>query len=324
MQNSAEIVVDRLTKDYGRFRAVDRISFEVPKGSVVGFLGPNGAGKTTTIRMLTCYMPPSSGQARVAGFDVFSQSLQVRQNIGYLPENTPLYPEMRVEEYLDYRGKLRGMDRASRKQRIAEVADRCWLSDRRRWLVGKLSKGYRQRLGIADALLHNPPVLVLDEPTVGLDPSQIREARKLIAELAGRHTVLLSTHILSEVELVCQRVIIIGRGKILAQGTPDELKQQCSKAGAAGARLIVEVRGPMDQVRSAIGALPGVEKIQTIAEGPVLSLSVMGRLDSQLREQIAATIVQRGWALREMRIGGASLEEFFVQITDPGTAGAAA
>ncbi|NNM89156.1 MAG: ATP-binding cassette domain-containing protein [Phycisphaerae bacterium] len=324
MQNAAEIVVQRLTKDYGRFRAVDDLSFEVAKGSVVGFLGPNGAGKTTTIRMLTCYMPPSSGRASVAGFDVFGQSLQVRQNIGYLPENTPLYPEMRVEEYLDYRGKLRGMNRVARRQRIAEVAQRCWLTERLRWLVGKLSKGYRQRLGIADALLHNPPVLVLDEPTVGLDPSQIREARKLIAELAGRHTVLLSTHILSEVELVCQRVIIIGRGNILAQGTPDELKQQCARAGAPGSRLLVEVRGPSDQVLSAIKALPGVENVQVLADGPVQSLAVVGRLDAQLREQIAALVVQRGWALREMRLGGASLEEFFVQITDPGTSQAAA
>ncbi|MGC8553004.1 MAG: ABC transporter ATP-binding protein [Phycisphaerae bacterium] len=320
MQKPAEIVVDQITKDYGRFRAVDHISFEVPKGSVVGFLGPNGAGKTTTIRMLTCYMPPTSGRASVAGFDVFSQSLQVRQNIGYLPESTPLYHEMRVSEYLDYRGKLRGMPRAQRRQRIGEVAERCWLGDRLRWVVGNLSKGYRQRLGIADALLHNPPVLVLDEPTVGLDPSQIREARRLIAELAGQHTVLLSTHILSEVELVCQRVIIIGRGRILAQGTPDELKQQGAQLGG-GARLLVEVRGPADQVKSAIAALPGVQDAKILGGGPVASFEITGKVEAALREQIAATVVGRGWALREMRTAGMSLEEFFVQITDPGRSG---
>ena len=320
MQKPAEIVVDQITKDYGRFRAVDHISFEVPKGSVVGFLGPNGAGKTTTIRMLTCYMPPTSGRASVAGFDVFSQSLQVRENIGYLPESTPLYHEMRVGEYLDYRGKLRGMPRAQRRQRIGEVAERCWLGDRLRWLVGNLSKGYRQRLGIADALLHNPPVLVLDEPTVGLDPSQIREARRLIAELAGQHTVLLSTHILSEVELICQRVIIIGRGRILAQGTPDELKQQGAQLGG-GARLLVEVRGPADQVKSAIASLPGVQDAKILGGGPVTSFEITGKVEPALREQIAATVVGRGWALREMRTAGMSLEEFFVQITDPGRSG---
>ena len=320
MQKPAEIVVDQITKDYGRFRAVDHISFEVSKGSVVGFLGPNGAGKTTTIRMLTCYMPPTSGRASVAGYDVFSQSLQVRENIGYLPESTPLYHEMRVGEYLDYRGKLRGMPRAERRQRIGEVAERCWLGDRLRWLVGNLSKGYRQRLGIADALLHNPSVLVLDEPTVGLDPSQIREARRLIAELAGQHTVLLSTHILSEVELVCQRVIIIGRGRILAQGTPDELKQQGAQRGG-GSRLLVEVRGPADQIKSAIAALPGVQDAKVLGSGPVATFEIAGKVEAALREQIAATVVGRGWALREMRTAGMSLEEFFVQITDPSRSG---
>ncbi len=321
MANPADIVVDRLTKAYGKFLAVDHISFEVPKGAVVGFLGPNGAGKTTTIRMLTCFLPPTSGMARVAGLDVFQQSLAVRRQIGYLAENTPLYPEMRVEEYLIFRGKLRGMERAVLRRRIAQVAEMCWLSDRLRWLVGNLSKGYRQRLGIADALLHNPPVLVLDEPTVGLDPAQIRQTRKLIANLAGQHTVLLSTHILSEVELVCQRAIIIGRGRILAQGTPEELKQQ--GAGRGAGRLVVEVRGPVAQVRSALDALPGVQQVEILAGGVAGTLAVTGTLDATLKEPIAAVIHQRGWALREMRSGGATLEEFFVQITDPGAAAAA-
>jgi ABC-2 type transport system ATP-binding protein len=322
MPHPAEIIVDRLTKTYGKFLAVDNISFTVESGSIVGFLGPNGAGKTTTIRMLTCYLPPTGGQAKVAGFDVFHQSLQVRQNIGYLPESTPLYPEMRVQEYLSYRGRLRGMDHRRLRERIPQVLEMCWLSDRTRWLVGKLSKGYRQRLGIADALLHNPPVLVLDEPTVGLDPAQIRETRKLIANLAGQHTVLLSTHILSEVELICQRVIIIGRGKILAQGTPAELKRQSAGRGGAEAGLLVEVRGPAGQVRSALDGLPGVEQARIVSDGPVCVLQVVGKLDGSLQEQIAATILQRGWALRELRAAGGTLEEFFVQITDPGAVAA--
>jgi len=315
----ADIVVDRLTKMYGTFLAVDHISFEVPKGTILGFLGPNGAGKTTTIRMLTCYMPPTSGSASVAGHDVFRESLQVRQNIGYLPESTPLYTEMRVGEYLDFRGKLRGMDRDTRRKRIAEVTDRTWLKDRVRSVIGTLSKGYRQRVGIADALLHNPPVLVLDEPTVGLDPSQIREARKLISELGGDHTVLLCTHTLQEVEMVCQRVIIIGRGKVLANGTPEDLKNQ------AGAGTRVEVRGPADQVRSALLALPGVEKVDALSTGGssgVGVFSIRGRTGSELRELIAGTVAQRGWTLRELRPEGASLEEFFVRITDPGAVAA--
>jgi ABC-2 type transport system ATP-binding protein len=312
---AADIVVDRLTKMYGSFTAVDHISFEVPKGTILGFLGPNGAGKTTTIRMLTCYMPPTSGSAQVAGYDVFTESLKVKQHIGYLPESTPLYTEMRVGEYLDFRGRLRGMDREERQRRIAEVTERTWLSDRVRSVIGTLSKGYRQRVGIADALLHNPPVLVLDEPTVGLDPSQIREARKLISELGGDHTVLLCTHVLQEVEMVCKRVIIVGRGKVLAQGTPEELKNR------AGGGTRVEVRGPSDQVRSALNALPGVEKVDTLSTGGgtgVGVFTVQGRSSTELREQIATVVSQRGWTIRELRSEGASLEEFFVRITDPG------
>ena len=244
----ADIVVEDLSKWYGNFLAVDRISFEVPKGTIVGFLGPNGAGKTTTIRMLTCYMPPTSGRARVAGYDVFRDSLQVRKHIGYLPESNPLYTEMRVGEYLDFKAKLHGMDRDSRRKRVSEVASRCWLTDRLRSVIGTLSKGYRQRVGIADALLHNPPVLVLDEPTVGLDPSQIREARRLISELAGDHTVMLSTHILQDVEMVGQRVIILANKRIVAQGTPEELKNR------SGSVLRAEVRGPTEEVRAAIAA----------------------------------------------------------------------
>ena len=316
MSNAADIVVDRLTKTYGNFLAVDNISFEVPKGVIVGFLGPNGAGKTTTIRMLTCYMPPTSGTATVAGHDVFTDSLNVRRNIGYLPESTPLYTEMRIREYLDFKARLRGMGREERRKAIAHAADRTWLTDRLDSIIGHLSKGYRQRVGIADALLHNPRVLVLDEPTVGLDPSQIREARNLISELAGDHTVLLSTHILQEVEMVCQRVIIVARGRIVAQGTPEELKNR------AGSGVRIEVRGPSDQVKSALSAISGVDNVNVLQSGIVSTLSVRGKTSPEMREQLAAVIAQRGWALREMRQEGASLEEFFVRITDPGSAAA--
>jgi ABC-2 type transport system ATP-binding protein len=310
-----DIVVERLSKVYGTLVAVDHISFEVAKGTILGFLGPNGAGKTTTIRMLTCYMPPTSGSAKVAGFDVFSESLKVKKNIGYLPESTPMYTEMRVDEYLNFRGQLRGMDRETRQRRIGEVAERTWIKERLRSVIGTLSKGFRQRVGIADALLHNPPVLVLDEPTVGLDPSQIREARKLISELAGDHTVLLSTHILQEVEMVCQKVIIIGQGKVLAQGTPEELKAR------AGGGLRVEVRGPSAEVKAALLGMGGVDKVEALPgglSGQISLWSVRGRATAELREQIAAVIAKRGWSLRELRQEGASLEEFFVRITDPG------
>jgi len=318
MSEPAEIVVEHLSKWYGNLRAVDDISFTVPKGAIIGFLGPNGAGKTTTIRMLTCFMAPTSGKAVVAGHDVFFESLKVRENIGYLPENTPLYTEMRVNEYLDFRGKLRGMDRKTRKRRISEVTERCWIADRLHSVIGTLSKGYRQRVGLADALLHNPRVLVLDEPTVGLDPSQIRAARKLIAELAGDHTVLLSTHILQEVEMICQRVIIVARGKIVAQGTPEELKNR------AGTGIRVEVRGPADQIQSALHALPGVDGVEIgDASAGTSKFVVLGKMTPELRERIASTIAQRGWNLRELRQEGASLEEFFVRITDPAAAAAA-
>lgn len=311
MAQPPEILVDRLTKTYGNLVAVNNISFQVPKGTIVGFLGPNGAGKTTTIRILTCYMPPTSGTAQVAGHDVFYDSLAVREKIGYLPENTPLYPEMRVSEYLEFRAKLRGMGREARNKAIAMVAERCWIKDRLRSLIGNLSKGYRQRVGIADALLHNPPVLVLDEPTVGLDPAQIRAVRKLISELANNHTVLLSTHILQEVEMICQRVIIIAQGKIVAQGTPEELKNR------VGGGIWVEVRGPTEDIRKALLALPGIDAAEIIDTTGVNRLLLKGKTTVEMREQIAYTVAQRGWNLREMRAEGASLEEFFVRITDP-------
>src|SRR6476620_187669 len=233
------IRVDHLSKYYGPIKAVDDISFQVAKGEIVGFLGPNGAGKSTTLRILTSYLPATSGVATVAGFDIMNESMDVRKNIGYLPQSVPIYPEMRVEEYLAYRAKLKGVDRSIRTRRIEHSLERCRAREVRRRLIGTLSNGYRQRVGMADALLNDPPLLILDEPTAGLDPLQIRETLHTIKELAGQHTVLLSTHILSEVEAVCGRVIIISKGRI---GLDEEL----SKLGDGTTVILLEARGPAD------------------------------------------------------------------------------
>jgi ABC-2 type transport system ATP-binding protein len=309
------ISVSQLTKVYGNTLAVDRISFEVPKGEVVGFLGPNGAGKSTTLRMLTCYLPPTSGGATVNGFDIFHQSEQVREHLGYLPESCPLYTEMRVEEYLDFRGKLRKMPRDQRRKRIDYVLERCWLKNVRRRVIGHLSKGYRQRVGLADALLHNPAVLILDEPTVGLDPTQIRETRKLVKDLGGDHTVILSTHILPEVEAVCDRAIVIAGGRIVAQGTPDELRS----SRRMQARVLVECRGPAKEVENALSRVSGVAHVEMLSEeGPDKSLltAAVRPVDGRdVREEVARTIIQGGWPLREIRLEHATLEEFFIQVT---------
>ncbi|HWE02109.1 MAG TPA: ATP-binding cassette domain-containing protein [Tepidisphaeraceae bacterium] len=307
------ISVSNLTKAYGNVLAVDNVSFEVGKGQVVGFLGPNGAGKSTTIRMLACYLPPTSGGANINGFDIFHQSEQVRSSLGYLPENCPLYTEMRVEEYLDFRGQLRKLDRATRKQRIEYVVERCWLRGVRRRLIGHLSKGYRQRVGLADSLLHNPAVLILDEPTVGLDPTQIIETRKLIKELGGQHTVLLCTHILPEVEAVCDRAIIIAGGRIAAQGSPNELLA----SRRATARVLVECKGPADAVRSALQRINGVNTVEILPGGDssYVTAAVRPQKSQDVREDVARTVIQSGWALREIRLEHATLEEFFVQVT---------
>ncbi len=220
------IAVENLTKYYGDYPAVRGVSFAVEKGKVVGFLGPNGAGKSTTLRVLAGFLTPTSGRAAVAGHDVFRDPVRVRRSIGYMPENSPLYPELRVEEYLRFRAGLKGLGRAERRKRIGYVLDRCWLSDVRRQLIGTLSKGYKQRVGLADALLADPPVLILDEPTAGLDPTQIRETRKLIRELGAQHTMLLSTHILSEVEMACDSVIVINRGQVVEDGTLSAVRQK--------------------------------------------------------------------------------------------------
>lgn len=308
------IEVSELTKVYGQTLAVDHVSFHVAKGSIVGFLGPNGAGKSTTLKMLTCYLPPTSGGATVAGFDIFHQSEQVRQNIGYLPENVPLYMEMKVQEYLKFRGQLRGMDSGVLRQRIGYVLERCWLKNVERKTIGHLSKGYRQRVGLADALLHNPPVLILDEPTVGLDPTQIRETRKMMKDLSGQHTVILSTHILPEVEAVCDRVVVIAGGKIVAQGSPEELRASRRMT----ARVLVECRGPADEVESTLARVAGVSRVEVLSNGNTdkyVTAALRSREGCDVREEVARTVIQKGWPLREVRLEHATLEEFFVQVT---------
>jgi ABC-2 type transport system ATP-binding protein len=311
------IKVAELTKAYGHTLAVDHISFEVEKGQIIGFLGPNGAGKSTTLRMLTCYMPPTSGTATINGFDIFHQSEKVRESLGYLPENVPLYTEMRVEEYLDFRGRLRRMDRAELKKRTEYVLERCWLKNVRRRVIGQLSKGYRQRVGLADSLLHNPPVLILDEPTVGLDPTQIREVRKLIKDLGGDHTVMLSTHILPEVEQVCDRAIVIAGGRVVAQGSPDELRA----SRRMQARVLVECKAPPREIETALSHLSGVSKVEIMengsagGDGKYVTAAVRPKEAYDVREEVARTIMQRGWPLREIRLEHATLEEFFVQVT---------
>ncbi|HRX85261.1 MAG TPA: ABC transporter ATP-binding protein [Phycisphaerae bacterium] len=304
------IEVKNLSKRYGAFLAVDRISFDVQEGEIVGFLGPNGAGKTSTIRILTCYHPASSGSARVGGYDVFNQSQDVRRLIGYLPESTPLYPEMRVREYLNFRGKLHGLDAGTRQGAIARVAERCWLKDFIDRPIGHLSKGMRQRVGLADALLHNPKVLVLDEPTIGLDPTQIRETRNLIRELGRDHTILFSSHILSEVEQVCSRIIIIAGGRLIAKGTPEELRHQVS----ADSRLIAEVQGPTGDVRLAVAELAGVTGVEVAETDGWCRLAISSNGSADVRAPLAQLVHQKGWHLRELRRETATLEDYFVKI----------
>lgn len=302
------IEVRQLTKYYDRFCAVNGISFNVAEGEIVGFLGPNGAGKTTTLRVLTCFHPATSGSATVAGHDVFKESMAVRQNIGYLPESVPLYTEMRVCEYLNFRGKIRGLSSAARSSAIDRVAQRCWISDVLRKPIAHLSKGYRQRVGLADALLHNPKVLILDEPTVGLDPAQIRETRNLIKELAQDHTVILSSHILPEVEATCKRIVIIHRGRIVASGTTDELRDRI----AGDSRVIAEVKAPENDAAAAFRQISGVTDASSTSRNGWARVLVSGKSDP--REEIARVASQKNWALRELRRETGTLEEFFVKI----------
>jgi len=306
------IHVRNLTKFYGDYGAVRDVSFDVPAGQIVGFLGPNGAGKTTTMRILTGYLTATSGQARLAGFDVFWQPLEARKRIGYLPESCPLYTEMRVGEYLHFRAGLKGLHGAKAAKRCAYVQKRCWLTDVNRQLIGTLSKGFRQRVGLADALLADPPVLILDEPTAGLDPSQIRETRNLIRELGKEHTILLSTHILPEVEMTCDRVIIIHRGRVAAACTLAEL----AGSGEGSSVLLAEFEGTVDP--SPARAMPGVEKVESEAINGGTRLRIAQAAGADLGPRICALAVECGWNLRQLQPEQPSLEERFLRIIESG------
>ena len=306
------IRVSNLTKRYVGRTAVDAISFNVEPGEIVGFLGPNGAGKTTTIRILTGYMPATSGTAVVAGHDIFRDSLKAQQRIGYMPENVPLYDDMRVKEYLRFRALLKGMRGREAKNGIAEAIDLCGLTEMRSKMIGALSKGYRQRVGLADALIHNPELLILDEPTNGLDPNQIRRVRKLIKQLGLSHTILISTHILSEVEMTCDRVIILDRGKVRASDTPENLIKHLRTAG----HISVEVNAAEDMAADAIRKLPGVKKVmKQSTEGTWTKFTVRAESGTDIRESIVALANANNWPLREIHTQGASLEDVFVELT---------
>jgi ABC-2 type transport system ATP-binding protein len=311
------IKVEGLTKRYDRTVAVDNISFEVEKGQIVGFLGPNGAGKTTTMRVLTCFLPPTSGAATVAGFDVLQNPMEVKKRIGYLPETPPLYPEMEVVEYLNFAGKLKGVPSGALKNRVDEVVDRCVLGDYRTKLISKLSKGYRQRVGLAQAIIHNPDVLILDEPTAGLDPQQIIHTRELIHSLAGDHTIILSTHILSEVEHSCERVIIIAKGKLVATDSVANLTNRLRGSEAVAVELeSADGRPNPADVQQKLEQVAGVSRVvmKDSRNGRML-FEVEGLQGRHIRSDLARTVVNSGWSLTELRAVGLSLEEIFLQLT---------
>ncbi len=305
------IEVEHLSKVFNGRRAVDDVSFKVGKGEILGFLGPNGAGKTTTMRILTCYMPSTEGTARIAGYDVFEESIEVRKRIGYLPENPPLYPEMTVDAYLSFVAKIKGVRSNQRKTQVDEVLGKCNLGDVRKRIIGKLSKGYKQRVGLAQALLNNPEVLVLDEPTLGLDPKQIHEVRSLIKTLGATHTVILSTHILPEVSMTCNRVVIINKGKVVAMDTPDGLARQMKGAE----RISMTVDGPTEAVREKLLAIDGVLSVQSEDAGSSqATYTVECKLNSDLRRTLAAAVVSQGWGLLELRGISMSLEDVFINL----------
>lgn len=300
------IQVSELTKDYGPRRAIDQLSFHAEKGEILGFLGPNGAGKTTTMRILSGYMPPTSGQARVAGFDVVEQSLEVRRRVGYMPETVPLYPDMTVFDYLKFMADLRNLE--DPEERVDEMLERMGLLERAESYIASLSKGMRQRVGLAQALIHDPEVLILDEPTIGLDPAQIIEVRNLIKELGRERTILLSTHILSEAQQVCNRVLIINRGRIVAEDTPERLQDRLS----GSRRVALQVGGDGEGLVPLVSAVPGVARVQVAGDGQLEFETVPG-MDP--RAEVARAIVSAGYDLLEMRLFGVSLEEIFLQLT---------
>jgi len=307
------IKVESLTKRYAGQPAIQNLNFDVGQGEIMGFLGPNGAGKTTTMRILAGFMPPTSGRATVAGFDVFSQSLQARSHLGYMPESVPLYNDMRVDEYLVYRAALKSVPRRRVAERVGDVKELCGLKEVKKQLIGTLSKGYRQRVGLADALLHEPDLLILDEPTIGLDPNQIRQVRELIKNLGKQHTILLSTHILPEVEMTCSRVIIIHKGRIEACDTPDNLLGKIRRAGG----VLLEAKTGPDNGAEELKKIAGVRDIMIDVDGEwkIFSLRVESGVD--VREQIFRLATDRRWIVRELTQRRATLEDVFVELTHP-------
>ncbi|HEY3081370.1 MAG TPA: ATP-binding cassette domain-containing protein [Chloroflexota bacterium] len=307
------IEVHSLTKRYGEKLAIQDVTFDVQPGEILGFLGPNGAGKSTTMRILAGYMPATAGRATIAGHDVFDESLEARRRIGYLPESVPLYTEMRVRDYLGFMAEIRGVPRAQRRQRVDYAIEASRVVDRADWIIAKLSKGYRQRVGLAQAIVHNPPVLILDEPTVGLDPRQIIETRNLIRGLGGEHTIILSTHILPEVSATCNRVVIISNGRVVAEDTPDNLTRRLQ----GSERIELEVAGPVERVRTKLRALPNVLNVEPGPGAPDgrSRLFVDCAVGSDVRADLAAAVVKGGWALYQLRNVGMSLEEVFLQLT---------
>ena len=307
------IKVENLTKKYAGQTAIRDLNFEVGKGEIMGFLGPNGAGKTTTMRILSSFMPPTSGRATIAGFDIFEQSLQARAHLGYMPENVPLYNDMRVTEYLNYRAALKGIRHRRMAERVGDVKERCGLKEVENKLIGALSKGYRQRVGLADALVHEPDLLILDEPTSGLDPNQIRQVRDLIKNLGKQHTILLSTHILPEVEMTCSRVIIINRGRIEACDTPENLLGRIRTAGG----VVVEAKVGNDNGAEELRKLAGVRDVTASTDGDWQVFSLRVEANTDVREEVYRLANARHWTLRELSQRRATLEDVFVEITHP-------
>jgi len=304
------IEVEGLTKRYGDFLAVKDVSFRVEQGQVLGFLGPNGSGKTTTMRILTCFMPATAGTARVCGFDIFRQSMDVRRNVGYMPENVPLYPGLRVVEYLDYRARLKGLARKARRTQIPHLVERCAIGEFQAVVIGKLSKGQRQRVGLAATLLGEPRALVLDEPTVGLDPNQIREIRELIKSLGGERTIILSTHILAEVEMVCDHVVIIHEGRVALTGSLEEI----TRAAGSG-RVRLEVRGEGAAIQAALEKVAGVRRITRTDKGALAAFEVEPASGQDVREELGKAALAAGGSLLELTADRTSIEEVFARIT---------
>ena len=305
------IKVENLTKRYAGQTAIQNLNFEVGKGEIMGFLGPNGAGKTTTMRILASFMPPTSGRASVAGFDIFEHSLQARAHLGYMPENNPLYNDMRVTEYLDYRAALKGVPHRRVGERVGDVKELCGLKDVEKKIIGALSKGFRQRVGLADALLHEPDLLILDEPTIGLDPNQIRQVRELIKNLGKQHTILLSTHILPEVEMTCSRVIIIHKGRIEACDTPENLLNQIRTASG----VLLEAKTGSDNGAEELRRIPGVKDVSVSRDGDWQVFLLRADAEADVRPEVFRLASDRRWTVRELSQRRATLEDVFVEIT---------